>query len=392
MVRPTSSPHPESRPMSSSRLHALAAAGTSTWLDYIDRGMLDAGSLAARIRDEALAGMTSNPSIFEKALEGKAYDGAIRSAGDLAPRALFEQLATRDVRDACDQFAGVYAATDGVDGYVSIEVSPDLANDAAGTIEEARRLWATIDRPNVMIKVPGTDAGAIAVRTLIAEGINVNVTLLFAVEAHARVIAAYIAGLEERAARGQSIARVASVASFFVSRVDSEVDKRLDGRMVAAADAPARERLAALKGAAAIANARLAYALFQREFAGPRWAALVAKGARVQRPLWASTSTKNPSYRDVMYVEQLAGPHTVNTMPPATLDAFRDHGESADTLSGTEASARETIAALDREGIAMEEVTEKLLTEGLAAFVKSFETLLAGLARKMAATPVGAGR
>ncbi len=379
--------------MSASRLHALADAGTSTWLDYIDRGLLDSGALAARITDEALAGMTSNPSIFEKALDGPAYDEAIRAVGaDMGPRALFEHLATRDVRDACDQFMGVYTRSQALDGYVSIEVSPDLANDAAGTVEEARRLWATIDRPNVMIKVPGTIAGATAVRTLIAEGMNVNVTLLFAVEAHARVIEAYLAGLEARAAAGLPIDRVASVASFFVSRVDSEVDKRLDAHMVAATAAGHRERLAALKGAAAIANARMAYALFLARFSGPRWAALAAKGARVQRPLWASTSTKSPAYRDVMYVEQLAGPHTVNTMPPATLDAFRDHGESRDTLTGSEAAARATLAALSAEGISMDEVTEKLLTEGLAAFVKSFETLLAGLARKVAATPVGATR
>lgn len=378
--------------MPTSRLHALAATGTSTWLDFIDRGLLDSGALATRIAEDALAGMTSNPSIFEKALEGTAYDAAIRAAGELAPRALFERLATRDVRDACDQFLGVYRQTDGVDGYVSIEVSPDLSNDAAGTVEEARRLWATIDRPNVMIKVPGTVAGAEAVRTLIAEGINVNVTLLFAVEAHARVIEAYLAGLEARGAQGLPLRGVASVASFFVSRVDSEVDKRLDARMVAAPDAAARERLAALKGQAAIANARLAYQLFVEQFSGARWERLAAAGARVQRPLWASTSTKNPAYRDVMYVEQLAGPHTVNTMPPATLDAFRDHGESRDTLTGSAAGARATLDALAREGIAMDEVTEKLLVEGLAAFVKSFETLLGGLARKVGAAPVGAGR
>lgn len=378
--------------MPTSRLHALAATGTSTWLDFIDRGLLDSGALATRIAEDALAGMTSNPSIFEKALEGTAYDAAIRAAGELAPRALFERLATRDVRDACDQFLGVYRQTDGVDGYVSIEVSPDLSNDAAGTVEEARRLWATIDRPNVMIKVPGTVAGADAVRTLIAEGINVNVTLLFAVEAHARVIEAYLAGLEARAAQGLPLRGVASVASFFVSRVDSEVDKRLDARMVAAPDAAARERLAALKGQAAIANARLAYQLFVEQFSGARWERLAAAGARVQRPLWASTSTKNPAYRDVMYVEQLAGPHTVNTMPPSTLDAFRDHGESRDTLTGSAAGARATLDALAGEGIAMDEVTEKLLVEGLAAFVKSFETLLGGLARKVGAAPVGAGR
>ena len=374
--------------MSTSRLHALAAAGTSTWLDFIDRGMLASGDLGRRIRDDALAGMTSNPTIFEKALaDGTAYDAQVAAAGPgLSSRALFEQLATNDVREACDQFAGVYRDTNGVDGYVSIEVSPDLANDTAGTVVEARRLWTTIARPNVMVKVPGTDAGAGAVRTLIGEGINVNVTLLFAVEAHDGVIEAYLAGLEDRASAGQAIDRVASVASFFVSRVDTEVDRRLDALISAASDAAshtaATGALSALKGKAAIANARLAYALFERRFAGPRWAALTAKGARVQRPLWASTGTKNPAYRDVLYIEELVGPHTVNTMPPATLDAFRDHGESRDSLRGTAESARGTIAALAVLGIAMPEVTAKLLAEGLAAFEKSFVTLLGGLERK----------
>ena len=370
-----------------SRLHALATAGTSTWLDFIDRAMLASGDLGRRIRDEALAGMTSNPSIFEKALaEGTAYDAQIKDVGgQLSSRALFELLATHDVREACDQFAGVYRETKGLDGFVSIEVSPDLHGDSAGTIEEGRRLWRTIARPNVMIKVPGTDAGGAAIRALIADGINVNVTLLFAVEAHERVIEAYLLGLEDRAAAGLPIDQLSSVASFFVSRVDTEVDKRLDAMIATATDDATRGALGALKGTAAIANARRAYAVFEQRFAGPRWAALRAKGARLQRPLWASTGTKNPAYRDVLYVEQLIGPHTVNTMPPLTLDAFRDHGETRDTLRGTAAGAGDTIAALARHGIAMPDVTAKLLVEGLAAFEKSFVTLLGGLERKTAA-------
>ena len=372
--------------MSKTRLHALASAGTSIWLDYIDRVMLGNGDLARRIRDDALSGMTSNPSIFEKALaEGSAYDAQISAApADLTAWSLFELLETTDVRTACDEFAGVYRDTTGGDGYVSIEVSPGSANDAAATIEEAHRLWKTVARPNVMIKVPGTDAGCVAVRRLIADGINVNITLLFAVEAHGHVIAAYLGGLEERVAKGLPIDQIASVASFFVSRVDSEVDKRLTAAITAAGDDVTKHRLAKLKGVAAIANARLAYALFRREFSGPRWAALAAKGGRLQRPLWASTSTKNPAYRDVMYLEELAGRDTVNTVPPATLEAFRDHGEVRDALSGTEPSARASIATLEAAGIPMASVTAKLLTEGLASFQKSFDTLIAGLERKTA--------
>lgn len=378
---------PPQRPaMSTTRLHALAAAGTSIWLDYIDRVMLGNGDLTRRIRDDALSGMTSNPSIFEKALaEGNAYDAQISdAAAGLSAWALFELLETTDVRNACDQFAAVYRDTKGTDGYVSIEVSPGSANDAAATIEEAHRLWTTVARPNVMIKVPGTDAGCVAVRRLIADGINVNITLLFAVEAHAKVIAAYLGGLEERVSKGLPIEQIASVASFFVSRVDSEVDKRLDAAVAGAADDATKQRLATLKGVAAIANARLAYALFRREFSGTRWAALAARGGRLQRPLWASTSTKNPSYRDVMYLEELAGPDTVNTVPPATLEAFRDHGDVRDALTGTEAGARASIATIEDAGIPMAAVTAKLLTEGLASFQKSFDTLIAGLERKTA--------
>ncbi|HEX2780116.1 MAG TPA: transaldolase [Gemmatimonadaceae bacterium] len=374
--------------MTASRLQRLHDAGQSLWLDYIDRTMLGNGDLARRIREDALTGMTSNPTIFEKALgEGKAYDAQLAAApSGLTPWERFELVETTDVRTACDIFRPVYDATRGGDGYVSIEVSPGAANDATATVEEAHRLWSTVDRPNVMIKVPGTAEGAEACRRLIADGINVNITLLFAVEAHERIIDAYIAGLEARAKAGQPIDRVASVASFFVSRVDSEVDKRLDAKI--ASDAPNAERYRALKGRAAVANAKLAYALFQRKFAGPRWQALAAKGARVQRPLWASTSTKNPAYRDVMYVEQLIGPDTVNTLPPATLDAFRDHGEVARTVDRDIDGARRTIADLEAAGISLADVTAKLLTDGIASFQKSFDGLLANLEKK-SAVPAG---
>jgi transaldolase len=362
----------------STRLHALHAAGQSLWLDYIDRVMLSNGDLARRIAEDALTGMTSNPTIFEKALaEGAAYDAELATVpASLSDRDAFFTLAATDVRAACDQFRGVYEATSGVDGYVSLEVSPDLARDAAGTIAEAHRLWTVVDRPNLMIKVPGTAEGAVAVQQLIADGINVNVTLLFSTEAHARVIEAYIAGLEQRAAAGHPIDRIASVASFFISRVDSAIDKQLAAK---GGDA------AALQGKAAIANARLAYRLFQAQFAGPRWAALAGKGARVQRPLWASTSTKNPAYRDVIYVEELIGPDTVNTLPPATLEAFRDHGEVRASVTEDVAGAERTMAALEAHGISLAAVTDTLLQEGLAAFEQSFVTLLAGLARKRAA-------
>ena len=367
----------------SQRLHALHAAGQSIWLDYIDRIMLSNGDLARRIAEDALTGMTSNPTIFEKALaEGPAYDAQLGTiAADRTDREAFFELATTDVRSACDAFRGVYDRTTGGDGYVSLEVSPDLARDAEGTVVEARRLWAIVDRPNLMIKVPGTVEGAEAIRTLIADGINVNVTLLFSVAAHARVIEAYLAGLEARAQAGLPIDRVASVASFFISRVDSAIDKQLAAKAATAADGAA---VLALQGKAAIANARLAYRLFQASFSGARWAALAGHGARVQRPLWASTSTKNPAFRDVLYVEELIGPDTVNTLPPATLEAFRDHGEVRLSVTEQVAEADRTLAALEAAGVSVEAVTDTLLAEGLAAFEQSFVTLLAGLARKRA--------
>ncbi|HEX8943061.1 MAG TPA: transaldolase [Gemmatimonadaceae bacterium] len=368
--------------MSDNSLKRLSAAGQAIWLDYIDRPMLRNGDLERRIRDDALTGMTSNPTIFEKALaEGSAYDDQIRSAaGDFTAMELFELIATTDVRDACDAFRATYDRTNGADGYVSIEVSPAAANDARATISEASRLWATVDRPNVMVKVPGTVEGAVAVRQLTANGVNVNITLLFAIEAYKRVIDGYFAGLEDRVKAGKNISQIHSVASFFVSRVDTEVDKRLEASI---AKTPANQQtLKALEGKAAIANAKLAYKLFQSEIASPRWKALASKGATVQRPLWASTSTKNPAYRDVMYVEELIGPDTVNTMPPQTIEAFRDHGVVARTVDANVDEAQRTIDALERNGVSMRDVTDKLLTDGLASFQKSFETLLAGLEKK----------
>ena len=362
--------------MANNPLQALHAAGQSIWLDYIDRTMLRNGELTRRIAGDALTGMTSNPTIFEKALaQGTAYDDQLRdAAGERTAWELFELVETDDVRAACDIFRGSYDAAQGADGFVSIEVSPGAAHDARATIAEAHRLWTTVDRPNVMIKVPGTDEGALALRQLIADGINVNVTLLFAVDAHARIIDAYLAGLEDRVKTGSGVSRVASVASFFVSRVDTEVDKRLERIGTPQAKA--------LGGLAAVANAKIAYALFRERFAGPRWAALVAKGARVQRPLWASTGTKNPAYSDVKYVETLVGPDTVNTLPPATLDAFRDHGAVARTVDADVPGARGALRALSSAGVDLRDVTDQLLAEGLASFQKSFDTLIAGLELK----------
>ena len=378
--------------MAKNKMQELHDAGQSIWLDSIDRRMLHDGELEHRIRDDALTGMTSNPTIFQKALaSSNAYDEQIVAAEEdgLTSWELFELLETTDVRDACDAFAGVYSSTRGADGYVSIEISPGVSHDADAAIEEARRLWKTVDRPNVMVKVPGTREGAVAVRRLISEGINVNITLLFAIEAHERVIEAYMAGLEDRVKAHQPVDGLASVASFFVSRVDTEIDKRLDGLIAKAAPAE-KERLQMLKGRAAIANAKLAYKLFRQKFSGPRWEALAKQGARVQRPLWASTSTKNPAYRDVMYVEELIGPDTVDTMPPATIDAFKDHGVVARTVDKKVAVAEGLLKEIEAVGISVREVTEKLLVDGIASFQKSFDELIAGLESKIGSlTPGG---
>jgi transaldolase len=372
------------QPMPKTPLHALHDAGQSIWLDYIDRSLVRGGELSHRIDSDALTGMTSNPTIFEKALtDSDTYDDQLASApASHTSWELFEMIATDDVRDACDVFRQVYEQSHHGDGFVSIEVSPGAAHDVEETLAEARRLWALVDRPNVMIKVPGTRDGAIAARRLIADGINVNITLLFALDAYADIIEAYLGGLEDRVRSGKPVDRIASVASFFVSRVDTEVDKRIDARLAGASPGDA-DRLRGLRGRIAIANAKLAYALFQERFSGARWEALAGNGARVQRPLWASTSTKNPAYRDVMYVEALIGPDTVDTMPPQTIEAFRDHGIVARTVDADVDRERRAIADLESLGISLASVTDKLLVDGLASFQKSFDGLLERLEQKV---------
>lgn len=368
--------------MAETPLQRLHAAGQSIWLDFIDREMLRDGELERRIAEEEVSGITSNPSIFEKALaQGTAYDDQLAGLGpDVDAWGAFETVATDDVRRACDILRPLFDREGGADGFVSIEVSPGSAHDTGATITEARHLWGVVDRPNVMIKVPGTVEGAAAVRQLTADGVNVNITLLFAVEAHRQVIEAYLAGLEERVAAGKPVDHISSVASFFVSRVDTAVDHKLDE--IVAGGGERAEVARALLGKAAIANAKLAYRLFTSSFSGPRWEALSAHGARLQRPLWASTSTKNPAYRDVLYVEELIGPHTVNTMPPATLQAFQDHGHVERTVDADVDGATRVLAQLESLGIDLEEVTDTLLAEGLASFSKSFDSLLAGLVGK----------
>ena len=370
--------------MSNNRLQQLHELGQSIWLDFIDRTMLQNGDLERRVRDEALTGMTSNPTIFEKALsEGSAYDEQLLSADPgTPPERLFELVETTDVQHACDIFGGVYQSTRGGDGYVSIEVSPGVANDAQKSIDEAARLWKEVDRPNVMVKIPGTEQGALAVRELISRGVNVNITLLFSLTAHERVIDAYMSGLEDRVAKGEPIDGIFSVASFFVSRVDTEVDKRLDA-MIATAKGGDADRFRLLKGRSAIANAKLAYRLFRRKFSEPRWKALEEKGGRLQKPLWASTSVKNPAYHDVMYAEELIGSDTVDTMPPKLIEAFADHGTVERTVDKRFGAAEGLLREVEAVGISMKDVTDTLLREGLASFQKSFDSLTAGIAKKM---------
>ena len=372
--------------MPKNRLQQLHDEGQSIWLDYIDRTILQNGDLERRIREDALTGMTSNPTIFEKALgEGTAYDDQLVSADPgTPPERLFELVETTDVRSACDLFGGVYQSTRGGDGYVSIEVSPGVANDATQSIDEACRLWKEVDRPNVMLKIPGTEQGALAVRELISRGINVNITLLFSLEAHERVIDAYMTGLEDRVAKGEAIDGIFSVASFFVSRVDTEVDKRLDA-MIKTAKGGDADRYRLLQGRAAIANAKLAYRLFRQKFGEQRWKVLADKGGRLQKPLWASTGVKNPAYRDVLYAEELIGPDTIDTMPPKLIDAFRDHGTVERTVDKRVGAAEGVLREIEAVGISIKDVTDTLLKEGLASFQKSFDSLTAGIAKKMSA-------
>jgi transaldolase/glucose-6-phosphate isomerase len=357
--------------------------GQSMWLDYIRRDLITSGKLKTMIDEDGLRGMTSNPSIFEKAIgESSLYDDMLKSLAardDLDTTARYEQIAIRDIQDAADVLRPVYDSSKFRDGYVSLEVSPLLALKTQETIDEARRLWKAVNRPNVMIKIPGTAEGLPAIRQAIGEGINVNVTLLFAQEVYEKVAEAHIAGLEDLAKRGGDLKKIGGVASFFISRIDSLVDSMINDKLKTTTDAQQQAMLKSLLGKVAIANGKLTYLRYQRIFSGPRWQALAAQGAQTQRVLWASTSTKNPAYRDVMYVEELIGPDTVNTMPPATIDAFRDHGRLRNSLTEDVAGAQNVMDNLARTGISIKEVTSKLTDDGVKLFADAFHKLLAAV-------------
>ena len=365
---------------------ALQDPGQAVWLDFLSRGFIADGGLKKLVDDDGLRGVTSNPSIFENAIgRTNEYDDAIRQmlqSHDYSPGQVFEKLAVEDIRSATDVLRPVFDATHGADGFVSIEVSPFLATDTQGTIEEARRLWREVNRKNLMIKVPATSEGLPAIHDLTADGINVNITLLFAQQVYEQVVEAYLSGLEALAAKGGEISRIASVASFFVSRIDTEVDKLLDEKIARANDPDEKARLAALKGKIAIANAKLAYQRYLRLFAGERWHALAANGAKPQRLLWASTGTKNKAYSDVLYVEELIGPDTINTMPLATIEAFRDHGKLHDTLQADVAEAQRLLGELDRAGVSLQAVTDKLIRDGVRLFADAADKLFSAVAKK----------
>ena len=363
----------------------LAKAGQSIWLDYLHRKIIEDGELKRLIEEDGLKGMTSNPSIFEKAIgEGADYDDRLEAAlakRDLEPGALYEALAIADIQAAADEFRPVYDRLGGADGYVSLEVSPYLAMDTEATIAEARRLWRAVDRPNIMIKVPGTAPGVPAIRRLVGEGVNINVTLLFGLGAYAAVAEAHMAGLEAWRAGGGDVSKVHGVASIFVSRIDSQIDKEIDRRLQAGAGDKA-EALKALRGKVAIANAKIAYQNYLAMIAAPRWKALAAAGAAPQRLLWASTGTKDPAYSDVLYVDGLIGPDTISTMPVKTLDAFRDHGRVRPTLTEDIDEAKAVLASAQVLGLDLDGVTDGLVVDGVRQFAEAFDRLLGAVAAK----------
>src|ERR1700716_1319504 len=373
---------------------ALENHGQSVWLDFLARGFVANGDLQTLIDSDGVKGVTSNPSIFEKAIgSSDEYDGAIGKAlksGDRPVAELFEQLAVEDIQHAADVLRPVYDQLQGNDGFVSLEVSPYRALDTKGTIVEAERLWKDVKRKNLMVKVPATAEGLPAIKHLISEGISINITLLFAQPVYLQVAEAYLAGLEKYVGKGGDPSHVASVASFFVSRIDSMVDTELDQAIAKANDPTEKERLAALKGKVAIANAKLAYQDYKRLFSGARWDKLAAKGANAQRLLWASTGTKNKDYSDVLYVEELIGPNTVNTVPPATLDAFRDHGTPRDSLEENIEDARGVLAELETSGISLDAITADLVQDGVKLFADAADKLYGAVAHKRAAV-LGAG-
>jgi transaldolase len=365
--------------MPDSNLHKLSEQGVSVWIDYLSRDLLHSGELARMMREDAVVGVTSNPTIFQKAISsGNAYDEQIReilAEGETDPKEIFIRLACRDVGEACDLLRPVWDEGKGKDGYVSIEVDPTLAYEREETYDQAKYFHGLIDRPNLHVKIPATKPGLGAIEDMIAAGRNINVTLIFSLERYKEVVEAYIRGLERLVAAGKDPAKVASVASFFVSRVDTEADKRLD--------AIGSDEALALRGKLAIANAKLAYQHYLEAFSGERWEFLASKGASKQRCLWASTSTKNPDYRDVLYVEELIGPDTVNTMPQETIEAFQDHGRvAADTLTKDVDEARRLLDDLAEVGVDYEDVVETLEREGVQKFADSFDELLEGVRSK----------
>ena len=362
-------------------LRELAAYGQSPWLDYIRRDLFTTGELKRLIEEDGLKGMTSNPAIFEKAIGSEYYKDSIAELAaekDLDATAIYEKIAIEDIQRAADALRPVYDETNKRDGYVSLEVSPALAHESAGTLEEARRLWKAVDRPNLMVKVPATAVGYATIQQLIREGININVTLLFSQDAYAQVAEAYIAGLEKRLAEGKELASVASVASFFVSRIDSLVDSQIEEKLKTASGEE-KTLLESLLGRVAIANAKMAYQTYEKLFSGERWEKLAAKGAQTQRVLWASTSTKNPEFRDVLYVEELIGKDTVNTIPPKTWDAFRDHGKLRKSLTEDVSGAKKTLADLEKAGISLDDATDRLLTDAVRLFVEPFDKMIAAV-------------
>ena len=365
-------------------IHTLHKLGQSIWLDYIERGMVQSGELK-RMVETGVRGVTSNPTIFQQAIaKSDAYKDDLQQLAKQSesPKEIFETLAIADIQAAADVLRLVYDASNGHDGFVSLEVAPDLAHDTEATIAEARRLHKAVDRPNLMVKVPATMAGIPAITQLIADGINVNVTLIFSLERYAMVMDAYISGLEQRVAVGQPVDKIASVASFFVSRVDTAVDNRL--AELAKTYPDQAEGILALQGKIAVGNAKLAYQQFQRAFTGTRWEALSAAGAQLQRPLWASTSTKNPDYPDLIYVDNLIGPHTVNTMPPKTLEVFQDHGQPTLTVDQGLEEIEAQMVALHKYGIALSEITHELEVDGVKKFADSYDDLLATIAKRRA--------
>lgn len=367
--------------MTQNSLQKLAEFGQSPWLDYIRRNLITSGELQRLVDEEGLKGVTSNPAIFEKALSaGDDYQDFIAENAATVKDAvtLYERIAIRDIQNAADILKSVYDSTDKRDGYVSLEVSPTLANDTEKTLAEARRLWQIVNRPNLMVKVPATAEGISAIEQLIGEGININVTLLFSERYYRKVAEAYIAGLEKRAAEGKEISHIASVASFFVSRIDSLIDSQIEEKLKTAKD-DQKETLESLRGKVAIANAKMAYHSYEMAFSGDRWERLVEQGAQTQRVLWASTGTKNPAYRDVLYVEELIGKDTVNTIPPATWEAFRDHGKLRESLTENVDEAEIVLVNLQFAGISLEEATDKLLIDAVRLFVEPFDKMIAAV-------------